>query len=110
MVQHVKLASQLYWTGARVDCAGMETMGERIKRLREAKALSQSQLGEMVGVGKSAVSQWESGSTQNIKLNYFLKLLEVLGTDAQYLLWGPDRAPEKSVTAASPSSRGRPAR
>jgi transcriptional regulator with XRE-family HTH domain len=44
-------------------------------------------------VTKSAVSQWEAGATQNIKLKTFLALLEVLGTDYEYLVYGADRAP-----------------
>jgi transcriptional regulator with XRE-family HTH domain len=71
----------------------METMGDRIKALRQARRLSQEGLGTAVGVTKSAVSQWEAGATQNIKLKTFLALLEVLGTDYEYLVYGADRAP-----------------
>lgn len=71
----------------------METMGERIKQLREARKLTQEQLGEAVGVSKSAVSQWEDGSTKNIKLTTFLRLVEALGTDERYLIWGAGREP-----------------
>lgn len=71
----------------------METMGDRIRTLREARKLSQEALGKLVGVTKGAVSQWESGSTKNIKLETFLALLEVLRTDYEYLVYGADRAP-----------------
>lgn len=71
----------------------METMGDRIRQLRNARRLSQEGLGIAVGVTKSAVSQWEAGATQNIKLKTFLALLEVLGTDHEYLVYGADRAP-----------------
>lgn len=77
--------------------AYMESMGERIRRLREAQNLTQSRLGELVGVSKSAVSQWEDGSTANIKLTVFLSLCEVLRTDPHYLVYGPERAPEDPV-------------
>jgi DNA-binding XRE family transcriptional regulator len=69
----------------------METMGDRIRQLREARGLTQQQLGALVGVTKSAVSQWEDGSTKNLKLETFLRVCEVLQTDAEYLIWGPDR-------------------
>lgn len=69
----------------------METMGDRIKQLREARGLTQQQLGSQVGVTKSAVSQWEDGSTKNLKLETFLRTVDVLHTDAEYLIWGPDR-------------------
>jgi len=72
---------------------GMETMGDRIKHLRAARNMTQEQLAKAAGVTKSAVSQWESGSTKDLKLKTFLAVLEALGTDANYLIWGPDRGP-----------------
>lgn len=69
----------------------METMGERIRTLRQAKGYSQPKLAELVGVTKSAVSQWEDGSTTNIKLVEFLTLVDVLGTDPHYLVFGAER-------------------
>ena len=35
-----------------------------IKAFRKRKGLSQSELGDLCGVGKSAVSQWESGNSE----------------------------------------------
>jgi transcriptional regulator with XRE-family HTH domain len=79
--------------GPDVDYAksAMETMGDRIRVLREARKLTQEQLGKLVGVSKSAVSQWEDGSTKNIKLVTFLALLEALRTDHEYLVYGAGR-------------------
>lgn len=80
----------------------METMGDRIKQLRIARGLTQPALGELCGgVTKSAVSQWEDGSTENIKLKTFIRLCEVLQTDPQYLIWGADRSPTGAPGAAS---------
>lgn len=75
---------------------GMETMADRIKMLREARGWSQVKLAELVGVTSGAVSQWESGLTENIKLKTFLKLCEALGTDTHYLIFGPERQPTPS--------------
>ena len=72
---------------------GMETMGDRIRQLREARGLTQTQLGESTGVTKSAVSQWEGGATANIKLQTFMVLCDALNTDPAYLIWGPERGP-----------------
>jgi DNA-binding transcriptional regulator YiaG len=69
----------------------METMGDRIKQLRRARNLTQEQFAQAVGVTKSAVSQWEDGSTKNLKLATFLLVLEVLATDAEFLIYGPER-------------------
>lgn len=68
-------------------------MGDRIRMLRESKDYSQAELGSLVGVSKSAVSQWELGQTANIKLQTFLRLLDVLGTRYEYLVFGANRAP-----------------
>jgi transcriptional regulator with XRE-family HTH domain len=72
----------------------METMGDRIKRLREAQGFTQTQLGELCGVSKSAVSQWEDGSTTDIKIKPFLALCDALRTDPHYLAFGPQRGPD----------------
>jgi transcriptional regulator with XRE-family HTH domain len=74
----------------------VETMGDRIRRLREAQGLTQPALAELCGVTKGAVSQWELGGTQNIKLEPWLKLIAALHTSAEYLLRGE-----------TPSSSGR---
>src|SRR5689334_18093764 len=55
----------------------METMGDRIRQLRKARGLTQEAFAELVGVTKSAVSQWEDGSTKNLKLATFLRACEV---------------------------------
>lgn len=80
----------------------METMGARIKQLRQARGWTQLELAKMVGVTKSAVSQWELGSTASIKLPEFLDLCRKLGTDPYYLVFGNDRQPTEG-----PKSRAR---
>lgn len=89
------LNTQVKDAGPKVTYArrAMETMGNRIKALREAKGLTQPQLGKLVGVTKSAISQWENGGTANIKLQPFLRLCQALGTDERYLVYGTSRAP-----------------
>jgi transcriptional regulator with XRE-family HTH domain len=67
----------------------METMGDRIRTLRMARGLTQEQLGERIGVSKVAVSQWETGSTSNVRLRTFLALCEELSTSPHYLIFGP---------------------
>lgn len=77
------------------DSGPMETMGQRIKRLREARKWTQGQLADLTGVTVSAVSQWELDSTKNVKLEPFLMLAKVLDTDPHYLVFGPDRGAVK---------------
>ncbi len=69
----------------------METMGQRIKQMREARGWTQGQLAELVGVTVSAVSQWELDQTENVKLLPFLRLAKLFETDAHYLVFGPSR-------------------
>lgn len=69
----------------------LETMGARIKTLRESKNMTQTELGAACGVSRSCVSQWEADKIENIKLQTFLTLLTVLSTDFQYLIFGPTR-------------------
>lgn len=79
-----------------------ETMGERIRRLREAKNLTQPALARLlISMGapptltKAAIHKWESGDTKNMQNATFILLCQALGTDPPYLLWGPDRVPRE---------------
>jgi len=80
----------------------VETMGDRIRTLRHAKGWTQQQLGDRVGVSKVAVYQWEVGTTSDIKLKTFLKLVEELGTNPQYLLFGPDAPHSRARKRSQP--------
>lgn len=80
--------------GDDVPSSRMDDMGPRIKQLREAKGLSQAELGRRCGVTRAAVQKWENGDTKNIENATFLVLCHELGTDPAYLVWGPDRWPE----------------
>lgn len=81
-----------YADGGRLYPMPMETMGDRIRVLRQAKGLSQADLAERLKVTHGAVSQWENGGTKNIKLHTFLSLCDELGTDPQFLIFGPSRS------------------
>lgn len=59
--------------------------GDYLRRLREAKGLSQFQLGKLVGVSDKAVSKWENGYAKP-KGSIILKLSEVLSVSAEQLL------------------------
>ena len=66
----------------------METMGDRLRQCRNSRGLTQQQLADSLGVTNGAVSQWELGGTKNIKLVTFLRVLEILQTSADYLIFG----------------------
>lgn len=72
----------------------METMGDRIRALRQSKGWTLNELAERLSrrgskITFSAISQWERGDTQNIKLQTFLSLVDELGTTHEYLVHGP---------------------
>ena len=50
-----------------------------IKAARLAKGLTQQELGEIVGVQKSAIAKYESGRIVNIKRSTLQKLAKALG-------------------------------
>ena len=74
-------------------------LGTRIKELRDKKGLTQAQLGELLGVVKTTISQYESGdrTPDAAKLE---KLADIFDTSVDYLLGREDKSanvPEKDL-------------
>lgn len=59
---------------------------ERIKSNRQRIGMTQTQLGEALGVQKSAIQKYESGSVTNIKLTTLVKMAEVFDISVSSLL------------------------
>lgn len=53
-------------------------IGQKIKRARIAKGLTQQQLGYLIGVQKSAIAKYESGRVVNIKRSTLQKIAGAL--------------------------------
>lgn len=53
-------------------------IGKKIKNARISKGLTQEQLGNLVGVQKSAIAKYESGRVVNIKRSTLQKIAKVL--------------------------------
>ena len=65
----------------------METLGVRLRKLRNDKRLTQQQLGELTGVSKTSVIYWEKD--ENIpKHESLVALASALNTTTAYLLYG----------------------
>lgn len=64
----------------------MSEMGRRIRDLRISKGLTQEQLGDLVGLQKSAVAKYENGKTENMKRGVIQKMAKVLGVSPSYLM------------------------
>lgn len=59
--------------------------GNRLREVRKAKGLTQTELGELIGVGKSAICCYEK-ETRNPTLEAVIEMIHVFGVSADYLL------------------------
>ena len=59
---------------------------EIIKSLRKEKKLTQEQLGDLIGVQKSAIAKYESGRVENLKRSTIEKLAELFEVSPSYIL------------------------
>lgn len=62
------------------------TTAERIKEKRLALGLTQEELGEKLGLQKSAIAKYENGRVENIKKSVLLKMAEELNCSLSYLM------------------------
>lgn len=53
------------------------SVGSAIRKLRLEKGMTQDELGELLGVKKSAVQKWESGRVTNLKQSTVKALCEI---------------------------------
>lgn len=59
--------------------------GNRLREVRKEKGLTQTDLGELIGVGKSAICCYEK-ETRNPTLEALIEMIHVFGVSADYLL------------------------
>jgi len=85
-----------------------ESMGARIKRLRTGLKMTQEDLAQACEVTKAAVSYWETGSTDNIKLQSFRKLVATLQCEFEYLIYGPVKSVREGDTQYRTARMARP--
>lgn len=71
-------------------------IAERLKSLRLAQKLSQSELGRRAGIHPVTICEWEKGNTEGIKVQSIQKLAAALGVTPNELLGVTD---EKSPGA-----------
>lgn len=75
--------------------------GARLRELRIAAGLSQTELAEKVGVGRDAVARWEAGNREPLWSNV-VALAAALGLDCRAF------TEEPSTEATEPRKPGRP--
>lgn len=64
----------------------METIGERIKHLRKRANLTQTELGNLLGVKKASIQKYENGSVVNLKTETVETLASVFDVSPAYIL------------------------
>lgn len=62
------------------------TVGEKIKERRKALGLTQTELGERLGVQKNAVSKWETGRVDDIPGSKIRAMAALFGVTPSYLI------------------------
>ena len=90
------------------------TIGEKIKRLRKERSMTQEELGEAIGVQKAAINKYETGVVVNLKREIIAKIAKVFEVNPVWLMddqdgWPPvpsartliARAAEEDAAAAS---------
>ena len=72
------------------------SIGEKIKRARKMKGMTQEELGVIVGVQKSAIAKYESGRVVNIKRSTLQKIASALNIRASELIF--EGTPKESAS------------
>lgn len=57
----------------------IELIGEAIKDIRKKKSMTQSELGDLIGVKKAQISKLENNTT-NVSIGTLMKVFDALGT------------------------------
>ena len=68
-------------------------IGEKIRAARLEKGLTQEELGEILGVQKSAIAKYENGRIVNIKRSTLKKISDVLGIPPFELVFDASKKP-----------------
>lgn len=76
------------------------TIGDKIRRHRKLLGLTQTQLGERLGVKTNAVSKWECGRVEDIPTSKIKAMAALFGVQASYLI-----DPEPSSAPLPPQAR-----
>lgn len=67
--------------------AELETIGQRVKRLRKAMKMTQIQVGKVIGISGVAVGGWERDESKPSGENLY-RLAKLLGVDESVILYG----------------------
>ena len=74
------------------------TMAETIRMLRLQRGMTQEELGDVIGVQKSAVRKYESGMVENIPRSSIKKMADFFGVSPSYLMGWEDETPAPDLS------------
>jgi len=63
-----------------------ESIGEKLKSLREARGLTQTELGALAGLTQEAISRIENSKTNDLKMSTVQKIFEALNAQVKVRL------------------------
>ena len=78
----------------------MDTIGDRLRRVRERKLITQADLSAESGVTEATISRIENGQTGPTRPSTARKLAQVLGVDPVWLMFGEEESEGKVLAAA----------
>lgn len=73
----------------------MKSQGERIKKLRKSKGITQRELAEAIGISEQAVSKWEK-SISNPSASNLMKIAKIFGVSITYF-YQPEETQSKKI-------------
>ena len=68
-------------------------IGDKIREARLAKGMTQEELGDLIGVQKSAIAKYENGRVVNIKRSTLKKISDILGIRPAELIFEEKEKP-----------------
>lgn len=71
------------------DVHKMKEMGERIRKVRKTKLLTQAQLAEILGISKDQMSNIENGKSA-CKPDYIFLIVQIFDITSDYLFFGKE--------------------
>lgn len=84
------------------------SLGQRLKKLRLDKGLTQQELGKLIGVAQSLIWRWESGKIKRLTDENVEKLAKLYGVSEAYITTGinvGDLPPEVEEWLHNPLNR-----
>jgi transcriptional regulator with XRE-family HTH domain len=79
----------------------METIGARLKRLRDRKGWSQQELARQCGVTQATISRLERGELQDIQVITARRMAHALGVTIDYLVGPFEDEPQPEPAAVA---------